>query len=308
MTAPGPGGAAVTATGGIDVFTPRRGLPWKPRNPARYGRAVHPEGGLSAATATPPPALAYWLPAEVWTAVRAAAQRTLDAPGASPALRAALTELDAAAIRSRWFDHPAAATFRRVAGHDPNAVTVRLTAAERDALIGCDPDLVTPLLEDDTRPTRPAAAARNDQREVTAPAPPRPAGPVIVLDDTTGNLRWAVAEFDGITITVGTPSPAATIWTRACEATQREAIDVDAVAGGRRLVAHAHPGLSTLALARPEYRPAAGETVLLRLPDTVVIAPGSIASRVAAYAAPIPVTSVPAEQLPVQPAPASTLL
>lgn len=266
---------------------------------------MHPEGGPTAITATPPPALAYWLPAEAWSVVRATAQRTLDAPGAPPALRAAVTELDAAAIRSRWFDHPAAATFRRVAGHDPDAVTVRLTAAERDALIACDPQLVTPLLEDDTRPTRPAAAGQNDRTEPTAP-PPQPTGPVIVLDDSAGNLRWAVAEFDGITITVGTPSPVASIWTRAREVTQREAVDVDAVAGARRLVAHAHPGLSTLALARPEYRPAPGETVLLRLPDTVVIAPGSIASRVAAYAAPIPVTSVPAEQLPVQPAPAST--
>lgn len=268
---------------------------------------MHPEGGPTAITATAPPALAYWLPAEAWTVVRATAQRTLDAPDAPPALRAALTELDAAAIRSRWFDHPAAASFRRVAGHDPDAVTVRLTAAERDALIACDRPLVTPLLEDDTRPARPAAADGNGPTGVVAP-PPQPVGPVIVLDDRAGNLRWAVAEFDGITITVGTPSPVAAIWARACEVTQREVIDIDAVAGARRLVAHAHLGLSSLALARSEYRPAPGETVLLRLPDTVVIAPDPIASRVAAYAAPVPVTALAAEALPAQPTPASTLL
>jgi hypothetical protein len=252
----------------------------------------------------PPPALAYWLEAEAHAAVRAAAQQAIDHADTTPSLSTALTELDAAAVRSRWFDHPAAETYRRVAGHTPGAVTLRLTNSEHAALVACDPALIGPLLDDDTQPVRPAAAApgRHDPMIELAPGP---AGPVVVLDHDGINLRWAVAEYDGTTVSITQPPPTAGIWTLACETTRHEVVDIETQDSARRLVAKAHPALSTLALARPDLRPAADETVLLRLPDVVVIAPADIATRVAAYAAPIPVESIPAESLPTEPKPAS---
>jgi len=236
--------------------------------------------------------------------VRAAAQQTVDRAEAPAALRTALTELDAAAIRSRWFDHPAADRFRRIAGHTPDAMTLRLTDSEHAALVACDPGLIGPLLDDDTQSARPAAAAPGRKAPMIE-LPPGPAGPVVVLDHDGINLRWAVAEYDGTTVSIAQPPLTAGIWTVACETTRHEVVDVEAQDAARRLVAKSHPALSTLALARPDLRPTAGETVLLRLPDVVVIAPTDIASRVAAYAAPIPVHSIPAEALPTEPKPAS---
>lgn len=236
--------------------------------------------------------------------MRAAAQRTLDRPDPPQVLRDALLELDAAAVRSRWFDHPVAGSFRRIAGHLPDAVPLRLTDAEHDALVACDPALVGPLLDDDTRPARPVAEKR-PQEPITLPS--RPAGPVVVLDHDGITLRWAVAEYDGAAVSVDQPSAAAGIWTQACENTRHELIDVELQDTARRLVANAHPALSTLALARPDFRPGAGESVLLRLPDIVVVAPTALAVRVVAYAAPTPVLSVPASALPTEPTPASTV-
>lgn len=250
---------------------------------------------------TPPPALAYWLSAEALTAVRAVALRAASAADAPAALRAAVLELDAAAVRSRWFDHPAGESFRRVAGHDPDAVALRLTDAEHAALLACNPELVGPLLEDDTRRARPTAVAATAQPSI------RPAGPVVILDFDGINLTWAVAEFDGVTVHVGRPSPGAGIWTRACEETRVELVDVEIIDSARRFVARAHPALSSLALARPDCRPHPGEAVLLRLPDTVVVARADVSARIVLYAAPTQVLSVAAEALPAEPSPASTV-
>jgi hypothetical protein len=147
-----------------------------------------------------------------------------------------------------------------------------------------------------------------------APYPPEPitlpagpAGPVVVLDHDGITLRWAVAEFDGANISVGQPSRAAGIWAKACETTRHELIDVEAQDATRRLVARAHPALSTLALARPEFRPGASESVLLPLPEVVVLAPAAVAARVVAYAAPTPVLSIAADALPAEPTPATTV-
>ncbi|HEX8002729.1 MAG TPA: hypothetical protein VF519_08540 [Mycobacteriales bacterium] len=236
--------------------------------------------------------------------MRAAAQQALSRAEGSPALRSALLELDAAVIRSRWFDHPAADTFRRIAGHTPAVAALRLTDSEHAALVACDPDVVGPLLDDDTQPARPTAAAAVSSHEPIE-LPPGPAGPVIVLDHYDTEFGWAVAEYDGITVSIGRPSRAAAIWTVACETTRHEVVDVQAQDAARRLVAKAHPALSTLALARPDLRPAPGEVVLLRLPDVVVIAPADLAARVAAYVAPVPVESISAEELPTAPKPAT---
>lgn len=261
-------------------------------------------GGPAPAPATPPPALAYWLSDDARIVVRAAARQVVDTTGVTSALRAAVTELDAAAIRSRWFDHAAAESFRRIAGHDPHAVALRLTNDERAALVACDPGLVAPLLDDDTRPARPVAVERTTRQPIDLPSP---TGPVVVLDHDGISLTWAVAEFDGATVRVGRPSPGARIWARACEQTKVEPVDVEVVDASRRLTARAHPALSTLALARPDFRPGSGESVLLRLPDVVVVTPTAVAARVVTYAAPTPVLSIAAEGLPAEPTPASTV-
>lgn len=286
-------------------FRAKRVPALEPGEASRYGRAVHGPGGRAAAPGQPPPALAYWLSADDLRTVRAAAQRAA-ASAATPALLDALTELDAAEIRSRWFDHPSAPTFRHVAGHGADAVALRLTNTEHHALADADV-AVADLLDNDTRSAGP--------RPVKAPAstsggastkPSRAAGPVVVLECDSGGLAWAVAEFDGQVVHVSRPAPGAAPWDVAYHESLAELVDVVNVAAARRLIARTHPSLSSLALARADLRPAAGEVVLLHLPDVVVLAPAAVAARVAAYAAPVPVVALRAEAVPGLPSSATT--
>lgn len=246
-----------------------------------------------------PPALAYWLSPSDTATIADAARATVGTPDVSSPLTDALTELDAATIRRRWFDSQDAADHRRIGRLEPATITARLTAGERDALIACDPPSIAPIFDPSTRRT-PWIGPQEPPGPITLPTPP--SGPVVVLtEDSDRELAWALGSLDGTKLRIDRPPPEHTAWGQAHDTARGQHVAVELEAGARRVHVPTAPALSTLALARREHRPGPGEAALLRLPDVVVIAPESLAARVAAYAHPAVVRLVRADALPASP-------
>jgi hypothetical protein len=261
------------------------------------------EAGSSDAGGSPP-ALAYWLTPADAAALAAVAQARLDTGDAPAALVEARRELDAAAIRARWFDPTAATSFRRIARLERQAVAARLTADERDALLACDPALVEPLLD----PSRLGVTLRAVGTDTEAPEPitlPNlPGGPVLVLaDHEREHVGWALGELAAGALRTTRPHPTDPAWSRAHDESRKQHIDVDLDTdrGARRLIVPSLPALSTLALARPEFQPGPGEAVLLHLPFVVAITTAALAARVVAYASPVDVRLVADNAVPAVP-------
>lgn len=246
-----------------------------------------------------PPALAYWLTPADTTAITDAARATAGTGNSPSPLADALTELDAAAIRRRWFDPQHAADHRRIGRLEPATITARLTAEERDALIRCDPHSIAPIF-DATAGRTPWIGPQETPGPITLPTVPDE--PVLVLtEDSDHDLHWTLGSLDGATLRTYRPDPDHPAWEQACHTSRGQKVAVEHAAGARRLHVAAAPGLSSLALARPDLRPGPGEAALLRLPDVVVIAPESLARRVAAYAHPAVIRLVAADALPATP-------
>jgi hypothetical protein len=231
--------------------------------------------------------------------ITGAAQAAVGGSTASPPLADALTELDAATIRRRWFDSQDAATHRRIGRLDPDTITARLTADERDALIACDRDLIAPIFDATTRRT-PWIGPQATPEPITLPRSPDEQVMVLIEDDNR-ELAWALGSLDGATVHIDRPHPDHPAWDQACHTSRGQNVAVEHASGARRLHIPGAPGLSSLALGRPDLRPGPGEAALLRLPDIVVIAPESLAGRVAAYAHPAVVRLVAADALPATP-------
>ena len=286
-----------------------------PGAPPRYGRPVNEPGeirpsGQRARTThrvdtvtAPAVGLAVWVASAEHAELVAAVDKRLEAGPGSATLGDVRLELDAAAVRSRWFDPPQAATLRRIAGMSPDAVALRLAPAERQALLDeCDlSPAVRRTVVGPPAPLPPTSARR-------PPAEPSSRGcggePVALLTEQGGALTWMVGVAEEGGVLAWHASANEPIWTAAWQASGRLPVEVDEVAGARRLVTPCDPKLATAALARADLRDIAADTaLLLSLPQTVVLAPALLAGRVALHAYPTPVRLLPVADLPPFPLP-----
>lgn len=210
-------------------------------------------------------------------------------------------ELDAAPIRSRWFESRSAAGLRRIAGWGGDAVEMRLNAAERAALLACDLDpSVRRAVEGPPDPAPPIDPAD----AVAADAPSGSSGePVALLAELDGELTWTVGVAEGGHVLASQPPPDDDrIWTAAWQAAGRLEVTVEELAGARRLVTPAEPALATAALARTDLRSMPADSALvLRLPDVVAIASTRLATRIALHTYPVLVRVVHPATLPAFP-------
>ncbi len=253
-----------------------------------------------------PAALAIWVePADrdiLVTATDAGTSR----PGAPSMLADVRRELDAAVIRQRWFASRAAIGYRDAARLHPDAMPLMLQSGEQQALLTCDLPPAQRRLVEGARPAsrdpltvtrrKPGVStARTDSGSRWLPI-------ALLATDRSGKLQWTVGALTDDRVPTWPPDlvePAMfrDAWTTA----ERLDYDADELLGATRLVARDHPALSTAILSRADHLLAGNAHLLLRLPDTVVIAPRPLARRVAAYSYPEPVRLLDIGDLPQPP-------
>lgn len=248
----------------------------------------------------PPVGLAVWVRPEQHAALLTAVDARLGRGEPTAALTDVRVELDAAPIRSRWFQSGSAADLRRIAGWGTNAVEMRVSPAERTELLACDLDpAVRRAVEGPPDPAPPLDPADREPE----PSSSWSGEPVALLAEHDGELAWTVGVPDnGHVLASQPPSDDDAVWTAAWQAAGRLEVKVEELAGARRLVTPADPALATAALARTDLRSLPADSALvLRLPDVAVIAPARLATRIALHAYPVRVRVVHPATLPPYP-------
>jgi hypothetical protein len=244
--------------------------------------------------------LAVWVRPEQHAALLAAVDARIGRGKPAAPLADVRVELDAAPIRSRWFQSGSAVGLRRIAGWGVNAVEMRVSPTERAELLACDLDPeMRRAVEGPPDPSPPLDHADREPAQTSWWS----GEPVALLTEHNGELAWTVGVSEGGHVLASQPPPEDdAVWTAAWQAAGRLEVKVEELAGARRLVTPADPALATAALARTDLRSLPADSALvLRLPDVAVIAPVRVAARIALHAYPVRVRVVHPATLPPYP-------